>query len=107
MCLLKYEYEKRCGTHTVGCDVISSDTNDILARIILRLVERQTGLTRKHTDDPLLRHERPGESVRGVRVKMDLDPFGVFDGDETVDLEFAHADLGGSSETGGGAEHSV
>lgn len=94
-------------TNPIRCHVISSNPDDILFRLVLRLVECQTGLAGQHADDPLLRYERPGQSVRCVSVEMDLDAFGVFDRDETVGLEFAHADFGGTSETGSGAEHAV
>ncbi len=94
-------------TNPIRCHIISSDPDDILFRLILRLVERQTGFAGQHAHDPLLRYKLPGQSVGCVSVEMDLNPFGVFDRDETVGFEFAHADLGGTSETSGGAEHSV
>lgn len=94
-------------THPIRRNVIRRNPNNILTRVILGSIERQTRLPGQHTNELLLRYETPRQSIGFISVEMHFNSFCVFDGDQTVCFEFAHSDFGCSGETGCGAEHPV
>ena len=90
--------------YSIWGHIIGSDSNDILRRGVLRLVKCQTRLSRKHADESLFGDERPRELIGAIRVEVDFDPPGLFDGHEPLWVEFTLADLRGAGEPGGGTE---